>query len=179
MIKHLLKSSEFLIRMKAGQHRSSRHKRHIRLSNGKRIPLNIYIPKHTRPCGTVVFMHGMNHQGHLDKRVINLCHTLADCGYQVVSPHFDDIAHYWIDPKQIDDISLTLEAIASEPILAHNGKITVFSISFTGTLALAASGREVCRDALWKASCFWVRFIKPGIFSNTCSPMTARKPTPK
>jgi len=56
------------------------------------------------PEKSILLVHGMAPDGNKDYRIINICNSLALCGYRVISPFFKQIAGLIISSDTVDDI---------------------------------------------------------------------------
>ncbi|MDH5656956.1 MAG: hypothetical protein OEZ34_13665, partial [Spirochaetia bacterium] len=111
-----------------------------------KIPADLYIPKKSR--GTILLIHGMNHSGNKDPRMINLSRSFAGAGYTVIMPFFKKIAALRIEKSQIQSIKNAIRITASDKKLAPYGKIGLFSISFSGGLSLIAAADPEVKDMI-------------------------------
>lgn len=93
-------------------------------------------------------VHGMSPYGNKDPRFINVCKSFAGCGFTVISPEFLDIKEFKIDPSISNQIVSVIEYITDNKDLCPEGKLSIFSVSFSGTLCLMASADERVRDKI-------------------------------
>ena len=95
---------------------------------------------------TILVVHGMAFRGHQDPRMINYCRILSGLGFQVVAPHYEEIARLEITRKSIDRIAATIQAVTRDPSLCPRGRLSFFSGSFSGGMCLAAAARSSNRE---------------------------------
>jgi pimeloyl-ACP methyl ester carboxylesterase len=139
------RSIKFLVKMSQENKGPDAIKSHVILQNNKKIPIDFY-PSISNPtkAPTIMFVHGINKGGNNEPRIINLCRSISQCGFNVVAPYYEDVAHYWIAPDTAENIAQTIDVICKDPSLAPTGNLGIFSISFTGTLSLHAASK--CRE---------------------------------
>ena len=136
------RSLKFLIKMSQDNSGPKCQKRTLHLANGQEVLIDAYpANKNPEEAPTIMFIHGINKGGHGEPRIINLCRSISQCGFNVVAPHYPEVANYWIDPDTTENIAQTIDAICADPSLAPTGDLGVFSISFTGTLSLHAASK--------------------------------------
>ncbi len=117
---------------------------------------NVYLPRgfggKKRKNGTILVIHGMSSMGNEDPRIIDVCRAFAKCGYIVVSPMFRDITDFRISHSTVDLIAGALRVLAGDPVLCHDGKLSVFAPSFSAGMSMIASSLPETSD-LVKAIC--------------------------
>ena len=100
----------------------------------------------------ILMVHGMTMYGNMDPRYVNLCKSLAGCGYTVVLPLFKEIRDLIITPASLDQIKSVIASITSNRELCPRGELSLFTNSFSGGMcllacadgALAVRVRSVC-----------------------------------
>lgn len=65
---------------------------------------DLYIPHGTGARGAMLLFLGVNPAGRGDDRVVNLAEGLARSGFVVMVPWSEAMAHYIIEPREIDDL---------------------------------------------------------------------------
>lgn len=95
--------------------------------------------------GTLLAIHGMSPLAEQDPRWIHALRAFAAAGYLVLSPRFERIAQLRIEADQIDQIAATIATIGEDPACCPDGHLSLFSVSFSGGLCLAAAGRPAAR----------------------------------
>ena len=168
------RSLKFLIKMNQENSEPNAIKSHLDLANGKKIPIDFYpATKNSSKVPTIMFVHGINKGGNDEPRIINLCRSISQCGFNVVAPYYDDVAHYWIAPDTAENIAQTIDAICKDPVLAPTKNLGVFSISFTGTLSIHAASQCMnphnVRDILLMGSFSRAKPTLEFILSNKCT----------
>ncbi|MBN2040124.1 MAG: prolyl oligopeptidase family serine peptidase [Spirochaetes bacterium] len=101
-----------------------------------------------KPSGrnVILAVHGMSPYGNKDQRFINVCKSLAGCGYTVISPKYPLIQDLKIDPVSIDNIASSIEYITGRPDICPEARLSIFTVSFSGSLCLMAACRENTAD---------------------------------
>jgi pimeloyl-ACP methyl ester carboxylesterase len=133
---------KFLVKMSQDNKGPDAIKSHVTLQNNKKIPIDFYPSIHNpTKAPTIMFVHGINKGGNNEPRIINLCRSITNCGFNVVAPYYEDVAHYWIAPDTAENIAQTIDAICKDQALAPTGDLGIFSISFTGTLSIHAASK--------------------------------------
>ncbi|MFT5679424.1 MAG: pimeloyl-ACP methyl ester carboxylesterase [Myxococcota bacterium] len=94
--------------------------------------------------GVVAMIHGMSPHAELDARWIQLARGFARCGLTAVTPHLDSIAALRMSVGQIDEVEGWIAAIADH----YDEPVGLFSVSFSGGIALLAAARPAVRDRL-------------------------------
>lgn len=109
-------------------------------------PLAVWVYRPSRhPRGALVTIPGLSPKGVADPRWVKVNHGLRRAGFTVLAPDFPDIAALRMGPAQVDQIEAALLAILSRPDL-HNGlQVSIFSVSFSGSLSLLACTRPALR----------------------------------
>jgi len=86
----------------------------------------------------ILMVHGMTMYGNMDPRYVNLCKSLAGCGYIVVLPLFKEIRDLTIDPASLDQIKSVIASITGDRGLCPRGELSLFTNSFSGGMCLLA-----------------------------------------
>lgn len=106
---------------------------------GFSLPFDVYEPAANHVYkGTILFIHGMNHLGNKDHRIMNICRAAAHCGYRAIAPSYSIIENYIVDMKSADEFVSTILYLTADKTLCPSGKIAIFSASFSGALCLRA-----------------------------------------
>lgn len=84
---------------------------------------------------TVVFVHGMTHEGPDDPRVVGLASALAATGTRVVVPLLPEVAQARIELESVGRVA----AAAADASHLACGTVGLLGASFSGTLALQAA----------------------------------------
>ena len=107
---------------------------------------DIFSPPKSR--GTILAVHGMSYNGNKDPRMMNLCRSFAGTGFTVIAPSYKKIAGLKIEKGEIKDIISTIKHIAGDKTLCPEGKIGLFSVSFSGGLCLIAASDVSVRNLI-------------------------------
>ena len=94
---------------------------------------DVYSPVQGTPQGTVLFVHGMSPKGCRDERQVHACRSLVAAGFEVVAPLFPDVAALKLTAKTGDRVRGCIETLATDR------PIGIFSVSFSGGIALRAA----------------------------------------
>lgn len=121
---------------------------------------DIYQPR-GKYYGSIIFFHGMNKYGKNDARVEHFCRCLADIGFRVIVPSYPIICQHIFDLSSIDEFEQTLLSLTEDKTLCPSGKIAIFTVSLSGTLAIRAAGRAAVKN---KISAFFT--IGSGFYVN-------------
>lgn len=120
--------------------------------------------------GSIIFFHGMNKHGKDDERLQLFCRCLATAGYRVIVPAYSQITQHIFSVGTIDDFADTLQTITQDRTLCPAGKVSVFTASFSGTLALRAclhpETQPHINAFLTIGSAFYVRDVFRSGFEN-------------
>lgn len=141
----------------------------LRINNTTMLATDVYQPV-GKDHGSIIFFHGMNKHGKDDERLQVFCRCLATAGYRVIVPAYPQITQHIFSIDTIDDFADTLQAVARESALCPAGKVSVFTASFSGTLALRACLRPETQPHisafLTIGSAFYVRDVFRSGFEN-------------
>ena len=103
-----------------------------------------------RPDGgsrrSTLLIPGVHSMGVDEPRLKALAHDLAGSGITVMTIALPDLTHYQITPQSTDVIEDAVTWMASQPDLAHDGRVGMMGISFAGGLSMVAAGRPSIRD---------------------------------
>lgn len=113
----------------------------FKLDDALSIEVDIYHENRSY-AGTIMFIHGMNKHGKNDERVKFFCSCLAAIGYRVLVPNYPLICQHNFSLKSIDEMMQTIIVLTDDKQLCPTGKMALFSVSLSGTLAIKAAGRE-------------------------------------
>lgn len=95
---------------------------------------------------TIVLTPGVHAEGIDEPRLTKFAADLAASGAGIVTPELPDLLKYEITrrlPDQIEDVATW---VASNRLLAPDGRVGLVGISFSGGLSLVAAGRPALRD---------------------------------
>lgn len=129
-------------------------------------PADVYEPP-GRPRGTLVFVHGMTFRAHRDQRQMRACRVLAGAGFRVVAPLIPDLASVRVSAEGMEQVAGAIAAVAEDPALSPEGRVGVFSVSYSAALCLIAAatprlkGRVsgLCALGTFAHGLEWVRWI--------------------
>lgn len=99
-----------------------------------------------RRRGTLLTVHGMSPIAQRDPRMLRLHAAFSAAGFRVVSPHLPSIAALRMHAGQIDTIEHAIAAVAEQRDLCPEGRVSLFSVSFSAGLTLVAAGRSSVAD---------------------------------
>jgi pimeloyl-ACP methyl ester carboxylesterase len=98
----------------------------------------LYIPLDvTNPPG-LVLLHGVQHKGIEEPRLINFAQALAGAGLEVMTPELKDLADYHVSPPTVDQIGMAAVILSNQ---LHQARVGTLGLSFAGGLALLAATR--------------------------------------
>lgn len=112
--------------------------------DGHELTAQVYAP--ASPRGTLVAVHGMSPMGNRDPRWVSACRTLASTGFCVVSPRMVDVEALeirWDLPNQVGHVA---RAVLEAPELCRSGRLSFFSVSFSGASCLIAAAQAELAD---------------------------------
>jgi dienelactone hydrolase len=109
------------------------------------IPARLYEPE-GGVRRTLLVMPGVHRDGIDESRLVGLAEDLSATGYRVVTVAAPDLQRFKITPEVTDVIEDAVMWTSEQPQFRTDGKIGVVGISFTGGLAIVASGRASIRD---------------------------------
>lgn len=116
--------------------------RELLLSDGQQLPYRKYKWKNNSPIiGRILALNGLAIAGNLDDRMVHVCKSLALCGFEVFSPAYYELNHLTISRKSIEDIALTIPAVAKLDRKSTYSPISLFAPSFAGGMILIAASR--------------------------------------
>jgi dienelactone hydrolase len=103
---------------------------------GGDIQVRLFTPKNTEDAPAVVLVHGLQHLGIDEPRLISFARTIAESGVAVLTPQLPGIAEYEISTHSIQTIGTTVQAFST----ARRGRpVGLIGMSFSGGLALIAA----------------------------------------
>ena len=145
-IKHIFDAATFLNKLRAtSPPQVTARTSSLQLAAGEKISINHFPAQSTQAnAGWILFIHGMNYDGHNEPRIVRLCSALAECGYNVLAPHIDSVANFWIDFTADNKIQQIIAAIKSNPEWQIKSKLALMSISLTGTMSIHAAAKQQC-----------------------------------
>lgn len=143
-MRELYKASKLLVAWSTGKKsRVDQWRGELSLEQGEDLSFQCFQPTRGKKIeGTILFVHGMSFLGNQDPRQVEVCEALASIGYQVVSPHFPEIADLRIELETVDRIAAVVRAIVDHSQLDVQGKIGILSASFSAGMCLVASMRD-------------------------------------
>jgi pimeloyl-ACP methyl ester carboxylesterase len=100
------------------------------------VPAKLYLPSGVPHPPGIVVIHGIHHLGIYDPRFVNFARALAGTGFAVLTPVISALADYHVDAGSIPTIG---ESAAWLEQRLGTGPITMFTLSFSGGLALLAA----------------------------------------
>ncbi len=101
------------------------------------------------PIGTLFMLHGMNHLGNQDPRIIKLGKSFASIGFKVCIPRFSSICnHEFNASQQTQDIRQTLLWLINQKSLCPEGKLAVFAPSFSSGLLIKAIATDSFKNRI-------------------------------
>jgi acetyl esterase/lipase len=98
--------------------------------------------KKNKKHNAILAIHGMSALGNEDPRMDSICRALASCGYFVVSPFYRDIAEFTISYSTVENIMETIKVVANDKNISPDGKISIFSASFSAGMSIIASSQQ-------------------------------------
>ncbi len=107
----------------------------------ERLPALVYRPADRRARGAILVVSGMSVHGHRDARLTAIGRAFASVGFVTVLPHFRDIEEFRITGKTVDVIASTMRAVAGDPLLSSDGRVSLFSPSFSAAMCIIAAAR--------------------------------------
>jgi pimeloyl-ACP methyl ester carboxylesterase len=93
----------------------------------------------------------MNPQGNQFWKIVNGCRSFASVGYTVIAPQYTSIVSMRFCADCFVEIENSIIAITADKNLCSSGKISLFTASYSGTMALRAISFPSIAD---KISCF-------------------------
>jgi|MDSW01.1.fsa_nt_gb pimeloyl-ACP methyl ester carboxylesterase len=143
-MREFYKASKLLVAWSTGKKsRVDQWRGELSLEQGEDLSFQCFQPTRGKKIeGTILFVHGMSFLGNEDPRQVEVCEALASIGYQVVSPHFPEIADLRIELETVDRIAAVVRAIVDHSQLDVQGKIGILSASFSAGMCLVASMRD-------------------------------------
>lgn len=110
-------------------------------------PLRARLYRPREPRGhPVVLTTGVHADGIEEPRLVKLAHDLATGGQVILTPEPTDLLRYEITPRLTDMIEDTATWLSGQKELAPDGKVSLFGISFSGGLSVAAAGRPALEN---------------------------------
>lgn len=107
----------------------------MRTENGE-VQVRLFSPKDIEDPPAVVLVHGLQHLGIEEPRLISFARTIAESGVAVLAPQLPGIAGYEISQASIVTIGDTVRAFSA----SRQGRpVGLIGMSFSGGLALIAS----------------------------------------
>jgi pimeloyl-ACP methyl ester carboxylesterase len=96
----------------------------------------VYLPEQHPNAAGLVVLHGVHHLGMDEPRLVSFAAAMASCGLRVLTPQLPGIADYHVDRSSVRVIGESARWFARQT----NGPVGVLGLSFSGGLALVATG---------------------------------------
>lgn len=100
------------------------------------VPAKLYLPTGVPHPPGIVVIHGIHHLGIHDPRFVNFAQALAGTGFAVLTPVISALADYHVDAASIPTIGESPGWLEQR---LGTGPVTMFTLSFSGGLALLAA----------------------------------------
>jgi hypothetical protein len=114
------------------------------------IDAQLYRPAEGEPGRAVTLVPGVHMDGIRETRLVGMAEDLAASGFTVLTVASPDLQRFRITPEStdiIEDAATWLAAGADGGVeRAHDGKVGMLGISFSGGLSIVAAGRPALRD---------------------------------
>lgn len=91
--------------------------------------------------GTILAVSGMSVHGYRDIRFDTICRAMAARGFIVISPLFRDIEEFEINDRTVETIASAIRSIAGNSALSPDGRVSLFSPSFSAAMCIIAASR--------------------------------------
>jgi fermentation-respiration switch protein FrsA (DUF1100 family) len=101
-----------------------------------------------RIVGAVLLVSGVHRDGIDEPRLMKLATELSATGRVVVTPEIDDLMHYRVTARVTDTIEDVAKWMAVRHDLFGDRPIGLIGVSFSGGLAVVASGRSSVREQI-------------------------------
>lgn len=122
--------------------------RDVRVVTSERaFPARIYAPPGGLDGPRLVVAHGVHHLGIDEPRLVRFVRELAKAGAVVFTPQLDDLTHYKISERSVDDLvesTRYFSALGTPP----DGRVGLIGFSFAGGLSLLAGTDEQLAGSL-------------------------------
>jgi len=129
-------SSNLLAR--AVRHEVVERRYSLQTPNGE-VPARLFAPANDEKAPAVVLVHGIQHLGIEEPRLINFARAIAESGVAVMTPQLPGIENYEISEGSIQTIGDAVRAFSEQ---RGGRKVGVIGMSFSGGLALIAAARD-------------------------------------
>ena len=105
----------------------------------------IFLPEGARESALpgVVLVHGVQFRGIDEPRIVRFARSLAATGLVVLTPEISELADYHVDPRSIETIGASLEALAER---TGRARVGLLGMSFGGGLSLLTAANPKFRD---------------------------------
>lgn len=100
----------------------------------------LYLPDRA-PRRVALLVSGLHPAGIDEPRLVGLARELAHSGIATVTPDIPELSRFEISGAITDDIEQCALWLATSSGLAHDGRVALMGISFSGGLAIVAAGR--------------------------------------
>lgn len=140
-MKHFFRAVRFILYSQLGAHPGVAEDTVELAAGDERLPALVYRPAGRRARGTILVVSGMSVHGHRDARLTAIGRAFASVGFVTVLPQYSDIENFRITAKTIDSIAATIRAVAGDPLLGSDGKVSLFSPSFSAAMCIIAAAR--------------------------------------
>jgi dienelactone hydrolase len=98
-----------------------------------KVPARIYRPHGTSGAPGVVLVHGVHQAGIDEVRLVRFARSIASAGVVVMTPLIAELADYRVDPRSIDTIGASAQALREK---LGQPTVGMMGVSFGGGLAL-------------------------------------------
>ena len=100
------------------------------------VPVRLFSPQGIEDPPAIVLVHGLQHLGIEEPRLMSLARAIAECGIAVLTPQLPGIEEYEISDKSITTIGASVNAFSE----GRRGRpVGLIGMSFSGGLALIAA----------------------------------------
>lgn len=110
----------------------------LQTPNGE-VPARLFTPAGDEKAPAVVLVHGIQHLGIEEPRLINFARAIAESGVAVMTPQLPGIDQYEISAGSIQTIGDAVRAFSEQ---RGGRKVGVIGMSFSGGLALIAAAQD-------------------------------------
>ena len=117
---------------------------HVKCGEQK-FSVDIYYPEQSSK-GVILYVHGMTPYGYRDPRMIDLGRATAQSRYTAVIPSYPVITQGLIEASSIGNVIDTVKALVSDKTLCPDGKLAIFTASFSCSICIRAVAQESIRD---------------------------------
>ncbi|MGE0042721.1 MAG: dienelactone hydrolase family protein [Vicinamibacterales bacterium] len=129
----------------------------------------LYQPARGRIRRAVTLVPGVHMDGIDETRLVGMAEDLAAEGFAVLTVAPPDLQRFRITPASTDVIEDAARWLAGQPALAHDGRVGMLGISFSGGLSIVAAGRPALRDQVAYVLSFGGHGDLPRVMRYLCS----------